>query len=341
MFNIDTNEQIFICGHRASGGGLLMSLLDFHPELLVYPDESKFFYLFYPIMDDKNLNADKKIKYLINHNLEYLKNILFKKCKSTDKYFNFNSFIDRFKILASDGLNWDDYLKAMIQSYAEHSPQNKNEIKFWVERTTCSEIYYLEIIKVFPKSKFIHNVRDPRDNYASLKSRWDSKLKYLSDSTSLEALRQSCIQRSKLGLTMGLLNKKLGGNKKYYFSKYEDLVNDLEGSLYNISKFLNINPDSLIKTPTFCGLPWIGNNFSGKKFKEVSNVQVGKWRERITDYEAALMEFHFKDFMKIFGYKIEYSDREQLYAASKHYKWLNFKSSTKADLKLATKVKFK
>ena len=46
MINIENIDPIFICGHRACGGGLLTGLLDQHPELLVYPDESKFFYLF-------------------------------------------------------------------------------------------------------------------------------------------------------------------------------------------------------------------------------------------------------------------------------------------------------
>ena len=33
----------------------------------------------------------------------------------------------------------------------------------------------------FPNAKFIHNIRDPRDNYASMKSRWEKKLKHLAD----------------------------------------------------------------------------------------------------------------------------------------------------------------
>ena len=323
MINIENLNPIFICGHRASGGGLLTGLLDFHPELLVYPDESKFFYLFYPIMNKDDISSSEKINYLIKNNLEFLKNILFEKCNGDSTYFNFDLFIKRFEELASNGVNWHNYLKAMIQTYSEISPQEKKMIKYWVERTSSSEIYAKDIVDAFPKAKFIHILRDPRDNYASLKSRWDEKLQYLSDSSSLESLIQSCIERCRLGLEMGLMNKKLFGKEKYFFSKYEDLVKNLDNSLGRIATFLDINPNLFSKTPTFCGLPWIGNNFSGKLFKGVSPIQVGRWRERITEDEAALIEFHFKDLMKIFGYKMEFS-----YSQHKNLKYYTTMSVT-------------
>ena len=136
------------------------------------------------------------------------------------------------------------------------------------------------------------------------------------------------------------MNQQLIGEKKYFFSKYEDLVKFPDKSLDQIVSFLGINPKSFSKIPSFCGLPWGGNNFSGKIFKSVSDEQVGRWRERITKDEAALVEFHFKDFMERFGYKIEFSISKQLQAARDHYKWLNYESGNKADFSLATKVKF-
>ena len=42
-------KPLFILGHRRSGTTLLTSLLDFHNEILMYPDDSKFFHLYYPL----------------------------------------------------------------------------------------------------------------------------------------------------------------------------------------------------------------------------------------------------------------------------------------------------
>ena len=156
----------------------------------------------------------------------------------------------------------------------------------------------------------------------------------------LAALIQSCIERSKLGLEMGLLNQKLYGQNKYMFSRYEDLVTDNETTLSKVADFLHISKTKYTRRPSFCGLPWEGNNFDNKKFNNVSSVQVGRWKERIDDHEAALIEFHFRELMQYFDYKSEFSELEQNKAASKHYKWLNYSSNRKADFSLATKVKF-
>ena len=49
--NFNKIKPVFFCGHRASGGGLYMGIFDFHPQLLVWPHESKFFHLFYPFTE--------------------------------------------------------------------------------------------------------------------------------------------------------------------------------------------------------------------------------------------------------------------------------------------------
>jgi len=340
MLDVTQLNPTFVCGHRASGGGLLISLLDYHPELLVYPDESKFFYLFYPIMLETNASTIEKIQCVKSKILEFTRAILVEKCSATNNHFDYSSFVTNFERNISDTSEWHNYLTAIIQAYADASPQPKNQLIRWVERTTSSEIYAHEINKCFPNCKFIHNIRDPRDNYASLKSRWHNKLRYLSDTTTLESLRQSCIERGKLGMEMGITNHTIFGEEKYIFSRYEDIVTDNANALKIIAEFLGIDADRFSHSPTFCGLPWGGNNFDKQKFDNVSSVQVGRWKERIDDHEAALIEFHFKDLMVYFGYKLEYSEAQQVEAAQKHYIWLNYSSDRKADFSLAEKISF-
>ena len=42
-------KPVFICGHPKSGTSLLRSMLDNHPELIVYPEETYFFRKFLPM----------------------------------------------------------------------------------------------------------------------------------------------------------------------------------------------------------------------------------------------------------------------------------------------------
>lgn len=331
-------KPTFICGHRRSGTTLLTSILDFHDELLVYPEDSKFFHLFYPNISKSDLSIEDKEQFIIDNNIEYLKSVIYEKCNAEKTYLNIKKLTNIFKQYAKCNGLWKNYLDGLIFAFYETTPQPKKNIKRWVEKTTSSEIFALQINKEFPESKFIHMLRDPRDNYASMKSGWQQKYRHLSDSSTLEMLLQSCIDRGRLGMQIAKYNEQIIGMEKYLIIRYEDFVVYLESSLNSISEFLEIKRNKFVENPTLCGLFWGGNNMQGQKFESVSKKQVGSWRERIDRHEAALIEFHFSCVMENYGYKSEFTQKEQALAAIKHYEWVNFQSQKKADFSKARKL---
>ena len=241
MLDFKKVSPVFFCGHRASGGGMYSGIFDFHPELLVFPHESKFFQVFYPFVEIMKFSPNEKINQILNKNFEFLRSGFFDVCKADNDYFDFEKFIEIFKLEAKKIDAWENYFKAMFIAYASVTPQSLDKIKYYVERTSSTEIYALEIAEKFPSAKFIHNIRDPRDNYASIKSRWEKKLKNLSDSNSIEALRQTCIMRGRLGVDIGITNLKILGSRKYLFTKYDEMVKNTEQELSKISNFLQID----------------------------------------------------------------------------------------------------
>ena len=56
----------------------------------------------------------------------------------------------------------------------------------------------------------------------------------------------------------------------------------------------------------------------------VSTVNVGRWKNRITEKEAKIIEFHFRDLMLKYGYDCEYDIEQQIDAATDFYKWTNY-----------------
>lgn len=338
MINFNKIKPVFFCGHRASGGGLYMGVFDFHPKLLVYPHESKFFHLFYPFTEIQNFTHKQKVNYMINKNFKFLQNGFYKKCKVKKDYFNFKKFEKTFKKIAYKKNSWDNFFKAMVLAYSDGTPQSLENVEYFLDRSSTSEVYAYDINKKFTNSVFIHNIRDPRDNYASLKSRWKKKLQKLNDTQSIEELRQSCISRGKLGFDFGLLNQKMFGKKKYIFTKYDSLVKNPKKEIKRLTNFLNIDFNGINLKPTFCGANWPGNNFDSKKFKSISKTQTNSWVNRISEMEAALIEFHFLNLIKKFDFKVYFTPKERAIAATEHYKWYNFKSKMKADFSLATKA---
>lgn len=99
-----------------------------------------------------------------------------------------------------------------------------NEKKAVIEKTP-NHIYHIDkIANIYPKTKFIFNIRDPRDIAASLYKRfnnWDNSVARLKKD--FEYLKKF---------------------KNYgQLIKYEDIVNDFEGTFTNVCKYLNLTFD--------------------------------------------------------------------------------------------------
>ena len=191
-----------------------------------------------------------------------------------------------------------------------------------MEKTTSTEMYALEIAQWFPRAKFIHLLRDPRDNYASLKSGW--KDRYQDWENTHRSLLQSMIDRGGLGMRLAKINQNALGEDFYKIIRFEDLVSDPELNISELLKFIGIEHDSTLHQPTVNGVPWSGNNFEGLRFNGLSGANVGKWSSRIEPWEVSTIEGYLGGIMETFDYEIstEYSDQAR--ACIDHYKWFNF-----------------
>ena len=318
-----SENPIFIGGHRKSGTTMFLSLLDGHNELFTYPSESGFFYAFYPAYDD-SYSFDEKKKRVIDFIFRQLEDGVNKWLGDVkSKKFSFDELVANFenRINGSKKTN-KDFLDAIIYAARQSLSINRENHKMWIEKTTSSEIYANDIFKWYPKAKFIHLLRDPRDNFGSIKSGWDKCYKNQFDSK--QRLLQSLIDRSKLGMELAGINQKLFGKDRYLIVRFEDVVSKPQETLGMICEFLNINFDNSLMTPSFCGCPWTGNNYEGKTFDKISSINMNRWRERVDEHEAKVIEFYFRDLMPEYGYELAYSLEESADAASKHYKWFNY-----------------
>ena len=118
----------------------------------------------------------------------------------------------------------DHIFKCLIYSFqkAANIPINKNQII--IVKETGLEIYATEIKKLFPSSKFIQLIRDPRDNYSSLKS--GSSKHYLKFNEDYIHSLANMINSYGLGLKLSQINQEKFGNKNYMITKYEDICSN-------------------------------------------------------------------------------------------------------------------
>lgn len=331
MGNIYWNDKAtFFCGHRKCGTTMLLNLFDAHPEVATFPPDSGFFYAYYPIFDNSIYTKDEKINRAIQ--------VMFQNFKvdlesldiwTKDSFFPFQDLEELFRTrMKNKETNAKNILSEIVFCYQTIASQLNDKLpkpdkaKRWLEKTTSTEIYAHEVLEWYPKAKFVHILRDPRDNYGSLKSGWEKRYSKYNDST--DRLLQSVLDRGLLGMKMAKINQEKFGKDVYKVIKFEDITTKPEVVLKDICSFLGINYYEILLVPTYFGLPWKGNNFEGKKFNKPSAKNVNRWRQRITEHEAKVIEFYFSQDMETWGYQPFFNRSEQAKAASEHYKWHNF-----------------
>ena len=297
------------------------NLFDFHPECITFPNDLGFLYGYFPKYISDKYSKKTKLERLNNVLLKPLKRSI-NKNNTEFSYRNFEKlFFKMFKITDLNKPN--QIIKNFCNSFEKEYSRTfyNKKYKYLVIKETSIEIYAQEIYKWFPNSKFIQIVRDPRDNYAALKSGINKYYKLIGEKEN--EILSSLIFRLLTGLKIGLDNKKKIGDKNYLIVKYEDIVRNPVKNMEKISKFLKIKYDPILIKPTVFGKSTHGNSFDNFRTTKISDYNVGRWKKRINAEEEQIINFYLKNLMKKFNYKV--SKQKNIFPVSNFYKWKNYK----------------
>jgi hypothetical protein len=277
----------FICGHPKSGTSLLMALLDSHPQVIVYPEETGFFRWF--ARETEGLSVEEKI-----HRAEDLILHIFH-WDPENPHPSQIGFADRDYVEVSYdevqkayhrridalGRSIPNILPAAILAYGEVTGQFSSKTLCWVEKTPYNELFADQIFQFWPESRCIQTIRDPRDNYASYRKKhpeWIPEVFAISWRTSTHRAWS---------------NEKRYGEERYLVIRYEDLVNELEATLAIVRDFMGIDDNPTLRQPSRRDVPWAGNSMFGERFNGVSANPIGRYRtaldrDSVQRLEAAL-----------------------------------------------------
>lgn len=312
------HKLIFLTGHRKGGTTMFHRLFDGHPSLNAYPVDLTVLYAYFPHIISSDASTDEL--------WDRLEKVIFLTLERELTSHQVSLNIDSLKSLFREKLS-DEHLRdpakiigAMLSSWIEH--QGLDPTKPIVVKETSADIYSQEILEWFPNTQFIQLVRDPRDNYAALKAGVDRYYSKMGESelTTLASL----INRSLTDMKMALENPSIIGEQRYSTVRFEDLVNNTEEQMKNMCIFLDIAFDDCLTQPTFMGVATSGNNHDGKKMAGVSDQNISRWRSRISDEEAMIIEFAFHGIMEQLNYFPEFSKKDSTRAYAEYYKWSNY-----------------
>jgi Sulfotransferase family len=285
----------FIAGQAKSGTTLLVALLDGHPELLVFPQETAYFATVLTKYGASGRRA--QFDYLTQQSFA---KILFggkaRWGKHDYKDFPQQKFLQNFERAALDPANAKrDLLVLMIESYAATLGIPLENVKRWVEKTPANRNYIGPILARFPEAKLLVTMRDPRAILAAQialeKTRRTKRFSvYYVIAHWLVAARLA--RRIRNGEVTGCV------------VPFEDLVRDPGATMQNVCSYLEIafDPDIVLK-PTKVGQLWSGNSAAAVPFSAISVAPATRWEQELSPDEIGWVEWHCAELMPEFGYE--------------------------------------
>jgi hypothetical protein len=292
------DSPVFIAGHPKSGTSLLRSVLDSHPELITYPEETVFFRRYLPNATGKDLAeklalSDQYLTHIFEWNQE---NPPAHQLGFPDRDYSSFSAVEIRKAvrlyIAERFSHEGDMLSAVMLAFGTVSGQLNTLSHHWVEKTPYNEHYAGQIFDWWPEARMVHTVRDPRDNFTSYHRKhadW-----------SPEAFALNWVHST----LAGLKNRDRFGNPRYLLLRFEDLTSTPEAKLAQLCQFLGINDDPSLRRPVRGGKPWGGNSMFADQFTTISAAPVGRWTEALKPDEVATIELIAGPVMQSLGYPL-------------------------------------
>ena len=287
------DRPVFICGHPKAGTSLVRAVLDSHPQLIVYPEETVFFRRFLPRSVGLDLEAqlelaDQTIIHIFDWNPQ---------APSPSQ----EGFLDRdYTAISHEEVRQTmrelvdrtcrhpgDILSAAVLAFGQISGQAG---KCWVEKSPYNEYFTEQIFTWWPKARCIHVIRDPRDNYLSYRRKhpdWSSEFFAANWRRSTRA---------------GVQNQRRFGAQHYRLLRYEDLTRAPEETLEQLAGYLEIDWDASLDSPTRAGQGWAGNSMFADQFQGISAAPVARWKEQLNPQEASVIERMAKPLLEDFNY---------------------------------------
>jgi hypothetical protein len=296
LMNAWRDRPIFICGHPKSGTTLLRALLDSHPQLLVYPDETFFFRGFLP--EIRNLSFDEKLSLAQRYILHFFTSPLTSEVENPidgrDSYVMYAEACEAMRqILKPESFRHNgDLLYAAIYAFGQVHKLVSSETLYWVEKTPYNEHFASIIYAWWPEARCIQVVRDPRDNYATYHRKHSG--------LAVEEFTESW----KASLKAGIHNLEKFGTQRYLIIRYEELIQNPKGKLGEIIAFLGIRDADTLRTPTNKGVLWEGNSMFADRFSAISSKPLGRWKSVLSSEEIGVIELVCGNWMKRMGYPL-------------------------------------
>jgi len=290
--NIDSLPFFFIIGRPRSGTTLLQLFFDAHPNVQI-PSECLHIWQLHTKYSSV-INWDNKRLWIFL--VDFTKTVFF-----TFKKFDIIA-IQKDLIKLSENLNYSAICKVIAKHFI--STFNKSNILLFGDKNPFYSQCFDDIFPLINNSKFIHLIRDPRDNHISI---FNSRF-------SIPSITHDTLYWKNSILTIDKYKQKYP--EKFYTIKYEDLVEYPEKYLKQICEFLGIPYFSeMINYHEKLNKEHISNMFPFEKSinenfqsiaEPINKSKIGQWKSRLSNKSVKKAEYIAGELLELYGYERKY-----------------------------------
>ncbi len=289
-------DQIFVIGVNGSGTTMLAESLGRHPELYMFPEETRVLpYLVkrYPNTTLHDFAARRELADAIGR---------------TRSFWRCNS--KRPLLLSDEVLKPLGDFEGVVDAMYGHFAQLQGKRR-WGDKSPMYLQHIGTLSNVFPHARFIHIYRDGRDSAQSFHRRW----------------KQSPIRtifRWKKAIELGRIQGKQLGDARYYELSYENLTSDPEYWMRRVCNFVDLDFCSEVLSSSMQYMDQDSRQIAqGKMVKNSS-----KWRTYFKHEQIVELEQVSGKMLAELGYSVElYGDSDLPLLQQNWLKcldWLNF-----------------
>jgi Sulfotransferase family len=301
-FSLD--NAVFIGGFPKSGTTMIPALLDSHPALLVIPGDAQY-------LDIKRNFQNRPLSQIITRLRRYMMTMVIHPLglhpfwllsHQEPAYEPYAQLFSYFADALQDAPpTFDGTWAAMLRALRAITESQAN---IWVEKTPSNEYNAHTLSQHFPKAKFIHVIRHPAANLASLK-----KMVEVGAEWDVMAYQAAYLRRS-MKLAQG--NQAALGKNRYLIVRYEDLTDDTERHMQQVADFLGIPFDESLTQATVFGLPATPNSsYKERQRRDGAPLKSHEaWREVLSDWELDLIAFLLRNTLSGYTLPVQAGIRE-------------------------------
>lgn len=310
---------LMIGGHRKSGTTMLQRLFEGHPALWTPPHDLNVLYAYHPEYCREGHSQQQRAERLRRVVLDDWRRCYQSSDEAMARWQTFEAYYhENVDAVALDDI--EAVVNFLVRGLWAVAPESTNWL---VLKETSSEMYASWLLGGNPEFRFLHLFREPKDNFAALKA--GQQAYYSLMHNDLLDTMSSAIIRYKLGVHWMQRNRREFGDRRYRILRFEDLVGDAQQQMVAISKWLGISWDPCLLQPSLGGKAFSGNSHDGMTFSGISSKNVGRWAERISSDEAAVIDFLLEQEMALLNYPRAMAEYDAATKASQWYAAMNWK----------------